>query len=796
MKSYYYLLFVFLIISNILKVTKSDFLSFIGPLNLDNSFFNESVWSPHKIPTSLDSLLIGNGATCWITPYDDDASSNSLKITNESLLVLTGVYKINEKLELFGGDLIMAFRSNLLANTITAENSTILIQNFFEHINDFDYDAIVTNTNITISNFATLFVHNNSTFSLDNSSLTVINNGYVGIGENTNFYLSYPLIMNDVSLMECIGGAIWITKFDCFLESEMKIFDSNLTFFDTVNFYDFSKVSFFDTRVLVLGNINSYDNVTTIVNGGSLLLNGDYKLRDSSRFLVNGKDTMIFVKGEFTNLDNSIFYLNQSEFLVFGHASFSSQSYFDSGLFVVNNIAVWNGWVLGNFTSFVVNGSLVINTSYASMVDSSIVSVGDITINGILTTTNTLLYVDQGNFIVNDNAILQLISSEAKINDGQLKIHPLAYIDIVNSSFTLVSGNVDTLGNVYLDNTSDLSNQNGTYNLYSGIYYTNDTTVKSKNVTVLNDGVFNVASNSVEINVAFTNSGNTSSIAHLNINNNTLFIYDFKNENGGEITLNGGTFSSDNSIQLNGGSIKGSGSFNTSINQSNGQFGSKSTVNNFNITGDFIQSNNSNNNSKIIIVIDSLDSFSTLNIGKLADINGIIEIRINQDIFKNLNINNNNNLESNLSSQGGSGSSSSSNSSSASGDGIKSTSFNLISYNSKTSNSFNNIQFKSYDPKSGSESDIDKNSCIQPKSKSGSSSFSVLLEQNEDCANGGGDGGGKSKISGGAIAGIVIGCAVLAIIIISTVHYRERLRLFKINTSRKIRSMSVKLTRK
>ncbi|EAL70129.1 hypothetical protein DDB_G0274473 [Dictyostelium discoideum AX4] len=788
MKSYYYLLFVFLIISNILKVTKSDFLSFIGPIDIeDNSFFDQSVWSPQKIPTFSDSLLIGNGATCWITPYDSIALSNSLKITNDSVLALTGDYGIDEKFELFGGNLIMALRSNLLAGTITAENSTILIQNFFTHINDFDYDAIVKDTNITISSFATLLVHHNSTFSLDNSSLTVINNGYVGIGENTKFYLTYPLIMNDVSLMECIGGVIWINKFDCFLESEMKIFDSNITFFDTVNFYDYSKVSFIDTRVLVLGNINSYGNVTTIVYGGSLLLNGDYKLRDSSRFLVNGKDTMVFVRGEFSNIDDSIFYLNQSQFLVYGHASFSSQSYFDSGLFVVNNIAIWNGWVLGNYTNFVVNGSLVINTSYASMVESHIVSIGDITVNGILTTTNTRLYVDQGNFIVSDNAILQLIGSEARINSGQLKIHPLAYIDIVNSSFTLITGNVDTLGNVYLDSSSDLSNQNGTYNLYSGIYYTNDTTVKSNNVTVLNDGVFNVANNSVQINVAFTNSGNNSNIAQLNINNNTLFIYDFKNENGGEITLNGGTFSSDNSIQLNGGSIKGSGSFNTSINQSNGQFGSKSTVNNFNITGDFIQSNNSNNNTKIIIVIDSLDSFSTLNIGNLADINGIIEIRINQDILKNLNNNNNNNnnLESNLSSQSGSSS-----------DGIKSASFNLISYNSKTSNSFNNIQFKSYDPKSGSESDIDKNSCIQPKSKSGSSSFSVLLEQNEDCANGGDGGGGKSKISGGAIAGIVIGCAVLAIIIISTVHYRERLRLFKINTSRKIRSMSVKLTKK
>ncbi|KAM9966980.1 hypothetical protein ACTFIR_007215 [Dictyostelium discoideum] len=788
MKPYYYLLFVFLISSNFLKVTKSDFLSFIGSIDIeDNSFFNQSVWSPQKIPTFSDSLLIGNGATCWIT-YDDIAFSNSLKLTNDSVLALTGNYGISGKFELFGGNLLMALGSNLLAGTITAENSTILIQNYFIHTNDFDYDASVKDTNITISSFATLLVHNNSTFSLDNSSLTVINNGYVGIGENTRFYLTYPLIMNDVSLMECIGGVIWINKFDCFLESEMKIFNSNVTFFDTVNFYDFSKVSFIDTRVLVLGNVNSYGNVTTIVYGGSLLLNGDYKLRDSSRLLVTGKDTMVFVRGEFSNLDNSILYINQSQFLVYGHASFSSQSYFDSGLFVVNNVAIWDGWVLGNYTDFVVNGSLVINTSYASMVDSHIVSIGDITVNGILTTTNTRLYVDQGNFIVNDNAILQLIGSEARINSGQLKIHPLAYIDIVNSSFTLISGNVDTLGNVYLDSSSDLSNQNGTYNLYSGIYFTNDTTVKSNNVTVLNDGVFNVANNSVEINVAFTNSGNNSNIAQLNINNNTLFIYDFKNENGGEITLNGGTFSSDNSIQLNGGSIKGSGSFNTSINQSNGQFGSKSTVNNFNITGDFIQSNNSNNNSKIIIVIDSLDSFSTLNIGNLADINGIIEIRINQDILKNLNNNNNNNnnLESNLSSQSGSGS-----------DGIKSASFNLISYNSKTSNSFNNIQFKSYDPKSGSENDIDKNSCIQPKSKSGSSSFSVLLEQNEDCANGGGVGGdGKSKISGGAIAGIVIGCAALAIIIISTIHYRERLRLFKINTSRKIRSMSVKLTKK
>ncbi|KAN0018323.1 hypothetical protein ACTFIU_010939 [Dictyostelium citrinum] len=783
MKSHY-LLFVLLLIS-ISSVTKSDFLTFIGSSDYD-SFFNQSVWSPEKVPTILDSLLIGNGGACWITLYDDIAIANSLKITGGSSLYLTGAFGISENLELLGGGMVMALRANLLAKTFTAENSTILIPNYIIHSNDFDYDAIIKDTNITINRNSSLLINHNATFSLDNSSLTIINDGYVGVGENTKFYLTYPLVMKDQSLMECLGGVIWINKFDCYTDSIMKIFDSDITFFDTVNFYDFSKPTFVNSKVMVLGDINSFDNVTTIVyGGGHLLLNGDYKLRDSSRFFVSGADTMIFVQGQFSNQDNAIFYLKESQFLVYGHASFSSQSYFDSGLFVVNNLAIWDGWVLGNYTNFVVNGSLIINTSYASMIQSNIVSVGDITINGILTTTNTLLYVDQGNFIVNNNAILQLIGSEARIKSGKLIIHPLALLDIQNSTFTLLGGNVDTLGSVYVDSSSGLSNQNGTYNLYSGIYYTNDTTVKTNNVTVLNDGVFNVVNNSVEINIAFTNSGN-SSVGQLNINNNTLFIYELKNENGGEITLNGGTFSSDKSIQLNGGSIKGSGSFNTSINQSNGQFGSKSTVNNFNITGDFIQSSSNNNNSVIVIVIDSLDSFSTLNIGQLADINGLIEIRINQDIFKNINSNNNNNnLESNLSSQG----------SSSGSNGITSTSFNLINYNSKTTNSFNNVQFKTYDPKSGSESDIDKDSCIQPKSKSGSSSFSVLLEQNENCGDGG-NGSGKSKISAGAIAGIVIGCTVLAIIVISTVHYRERIRLFKVNTSRKIRSMSVKLSRK
>ncbi|KAN0044826.1 hypothetical protein ACTA71_006352 [Dictyostelium dimigraforme] len=792
MKTYYLLLIFLIFILN--REIRSDNLIFIGSIEvLDNSFFNESLWSPNYVPTYSDSLLIGNGANCWIYPYET-AIVNSLKLTNGSVLFLLGHFGILQTLELNNGDILMAYRSVLLVESISIESSTLNIRNYITHSNDFDHDAIIKDSNITIAYDGTLLISNNSTFTLDNSSLTIINNGYVGSGMDTRFYLSYPLILTDNGLMESIGGIIWINKFDSYLNSEFSMFNSNITFFENVNFNGFSRISFLNSNVFAIGDLNSNDNSTTIVSGGgNFLLSGDYKLRNGSKFFVNGEDTVVFVKGEFSNHDESIFYLNQSQFLVYGHASFGSQSYFDSGLFIVNNLVIWDGWVLGNYTNFVVNGSLIINTSYASMVSSKIISVGDITINGILTTTDSLLYVDQGNFIVNNFAILQLIGSEARINNGQLRIHPLAYLDIQNSSFTLVSGNVDTLGNVYLDSSSGLTNRNGTYNLYSGIYYTNDTSIKTNYVTVSNDGIFNVVNKSVEINVAFTNSGSgggggggssgsNSSIAQLNINNNTLFIYDFKNENGGEITLNGGTLSSDNSIQFNGGIIKGNGSFNTSINQSNGQFGSKSTVNNFNITGNFIQS--SNNNSTIIIIIDSLDSFSTLNIGQLADINGIIEIRINQDIFNNNN-NNNDNLESNLSQ-----------SSSNNGNGITSTTFNLINYNNKTSNSFSNIQFKTYDPKSGSESDINKDSCIQPKAKSGSSSFSVLLEQNESCGSNSGSGSGKNKLSGGAIAGIVIGCCVAVIIIISAIHYRERIRLLKVNTSRKLSNMSVKLTKK
>ncbi|KAF2069032.1 hypothetical protein CYY_009653, partial [Polysphondylium violaceum] len=120
------------------------------------------------------------------------------------------------------------------------------------------------------------------------------------------------------------------------------------------------------------------------------------------------------------------------------------------------------------------------------------------------------------------------------------------------------------------------------------------------------------------------------------------------------------------------------------------------------------------------------------------------------------------------------------------------TEVNLINYNQLGSKGgFDQIKFSTFDPKTPT---VDKpaDSCIaQPVVKD--RTFSVLITNNNNCGE---NIGSKKKLSGGAIAGIVIGCVVATALCVGFFHYRERIRLnFKLSKKKLTQTFKLKKVR-
>ncbi|KAN0044725.1 hypothetical protein ACTA71_006244 [Dictyostelium dimigraforme] len=834
-------LFVLVIFILYIDISNCDNLLFVGDKLNKQSFLNKTVWSPEKVPTKDDSIELSNGGIISID-VNINGTSEYFKI-NDGSIFLNGELNIINSLELNKG--IISIGSNGIINV----GNSITVKDKIEITNDplqNSKNTSISTNNFIISENGFFNIYKNSKLSLNSITLELNNDSLINIEENSVFYSSNlikldhsssitanqveiwfvsinsnsqsniqvseskinvkgPLIMNDQSTivgdkieldLDSIEGnsdasiiydnSNIVINGDTTLKNQAKLYTTNTSIsgYGNIVLNDNSKFSVFDSsQMSLLGDLVLNDNSkVSLMNKAEVQLYGNFKMDGDSSFFIYGPESIVYIYEEFNCSEKSQFILDSSSFFVLGDVSFKGNTLFNSGYFKLSKLATWDGDILGVDSTFIVDGSLIINSKTTKLQDSIIYSYSDLLINGEFEAYGTTVFIEDGNSILTNASYLKLDHSIIIISKGNLIVHPDAYVNIQDSEFLLDNGIVETLGNVYLNNKSSLKNQNGTYNLSSGIYYSNDTTIKTNNITLMNDGIFNIVKDNAIINVAFTNSGNDS-IGQLNINNHTIYIYQFRNENGSELNLNGGTLSSDNSIELNGGSIKGNGNLNSSIIQTNGEFGSRTHVNNFNISGDFIQSNDSS--SIIIIIIDSLDSFSTIDIGKLADISGIVIIKINENLLNN---SRENQLSETTTTAKTSSMAASSSSSSSSRENSPTT-LKLVSFNNKTDNSFGNIQFQTYDS-NGNEKDLNKVPCVEPKVSG--TSFSLLIDVS-DCDPSDNE---INSLSVGAIVGIIIACAVVSIIIMSIIHYRKRVRFMGMLAKLKLSKMSKKLSRK
>ncbi|KAN0018245.1 hypothetical protein ACTFIU_010859 [Dictyostelium citrinum] len=809
------------------------------------------VWSPEKVPTKDDVLILSNGGSLLIN-YNENCSSGYLSI-NEGEFFLFGQYNIYDSMDLKKG------RVNIITGGVLNVQKSIQVNGSFEITNDITLtsseNTIISTDSFIIGNSGILNINQQSKLLLSSKTLELNNNSLVNVEKsailfssnlvmnsassikakycevlfesincnnkskvdisNSKFKIKGPLIMNENSKMNSEKGELEIESIECYSDSiilfkntnleingdstlkdqsQFNIQNGSITVSGGIDLNDSSKLSLFDNiEMTITGDLIMNGNSEVLLkNKAEMSFYGGVKMNNNSKIFINGPDSVVNIANEFYLSENCQFVVTQCNFNAWDNSSFHGNTIFNSSDFNLHKTTTWYGGVYGIDSVFKAHGSLIVNSKSTRIRNSILYSYDDFLINGQLETDQTTIYIEGGNSILSNSSNIYLNDSIFIINKGNLIVHPNAFINIENSRFILDNGIVETLGNIYLNKNSSFENKNGTYNLSSCIYYSNDINIKNNNITLKNDGIFNVVNDNVIINIAFRNSGNNS-LGQLNINNNTIYINEFKNENGGELNLNGGTLSSDAAIQLNGGSIKGNGIFNTSIIQTNGEFGSSNTINNFNISGNFIQSNNSL--AKIIIKIDSLDSFSTINIEKLADINGIVIIKINE-ILLNINnynsedsVNNNSDDSHQVSTTPIGPINASSEYSSSSSKPNSPATLKLVNFDSKTGNSFGNVKFQTFDSK-GNEKDLDGASCVDTKISS--TSFSVLIDTN-DCYP---DDNIVKALSIGAIVGIVVGCAIIVLVIMSIIHYRERARFLRILAKLKLSKISKKLSRK
>ncbi|EGC40027.1 hypothetical protein DICPUDRAFT_147052 [Dictyostelium purpureum] len=723
--------------------------------NLNENYFfqDQANWLPVGVPGALDDATVINGGI--VTNYLQNTKVNKFNLY-DGYLINIGIMNITDSFTNFG--FVMLYNGGGIESK---DFSTMGLTTCSQYDKQNEFDCYLQHSEINMFIGSRFEVNDLASLSLYNDSITMISNSRIVSGLKSHIALKGNgiIMMEESSIVNSKGGSFY--------------FDNNVTLTDTAYIRvsnciinQFGYMSFLVNSSMVLEDKSKlysedslwvFDDGCIVVNTSSTaFFKKEVYFADSSYLFVTG-GSIVWIQGElFASLESILSAWEGSVIYIQNNATFGSVI-LESSTLIVENTCFIDGVLFIDHGKIVVNGVFTYNALAGLFINATVENTGDFDLFGNIMANFTKFEITKGNFNVYDYAFLVLYDSSVKV-DGFIYISNESYIEIERTDFFVSDmGQMESKGNIYLNQETNFNNV-GTLNIHSGIYYTKDLSIKTSDVAVSNSGTFNVKEK-ININVGFNNKGT------LNVNKNELFVYDYSQTNG-SIQLSGGSISSDKHFKINGGLVEGSGSINNSVSQTNGVIGSKSKINNIKVNGNLIATES----SKMIFVVDSIESFSTLDILDDIDYNGEIEIRFSIDFIQDLQSGklklenktsqlNTNNLQL--------ASSSSSSSSSSSDDSLK---INLINFKSnKNKNGLNNVLFKTYDPKNSNDEAKNYDGCGVSTSKS-DKSFSLLFNGNS-C-------GGGSKLKGGIIAAIVISCAVVVVLVALVVHYRERLRFF------------------
>ncbi|KAN0055530.1 hypothetical protein ACTA71_008643 [Dictyostelium dimigraforme] len=498
-------------------------------------------------------------------------------------------------------------------------------------------------------------------------------------------------------------------------------------------------------------------SILSIKNSSQLNIKGLFGLLNETSVLIDSSSVLI--EKTFYSFNNSTIKSLNSTFNITDSFDVNDDSTFS---FIDSNLAIEG--------SFQVNSNKKTNRQFINSdikVDGKFINMGSLQFNGsrfdlnrnftsigLVNSNSSNIMVKNGQF----NILGYYIGHSDQINltNGQMQIGPKSNFKCSSCSISSIGnirqaksstlklidstfnnngiGTVEISGDITLDETSKLFNSgSGNFILQANINYELQTSA-----IIENNGTFMVSDNgnngsNTYLNVNFQNRGD------LSVSQNSVFKK-LNQYNGGTLSLiENVTIHSNLTIDLQGGSIIGMGLLNTTINNQAGTIGNKNITKLY-IVGNYTQGVG----GTIIITINSINELSTINIQENVNIlGGNLVIRLNKQMVED------------KSNQG--------------------QPMSVMTSNLEMNANFDSIQFQTYDPSTGEETD--ENDDCRYQTKQTKSTLAVLLGDDCDKTNGQSEGGLTTpQIIGIAFAGfgvILIASLITSYIIFTKYRYSE-----------------------
>ncbi|KAK5584606.1 hypothetical protein RB653_006220 [Dictyostelium firmibasis] len=722
--------------------------------------------------TVLSNLLSIGGTNYFqgelILASSDDTNILSLSTQSHSKLYNAQASSSLKNFKVFTGSTFDMESSNFIFNRGGGTLGTISIQdqsmirmsskssmdllNFDLTVKDYatfnvSGSSISTDSNLRLLSTASLLIQETS-FLISSSPLLVRNSAQLNINSKSTVE-SKLLFLSELSTVNVDDSILTVGYSSNDLSNSSSVSSSSDSTLNTPTpknpgiivrsiLNELSFVSLSSSSSLELLGVGKFIGLSdlsklSIKNSSQLNIKGLFGLLNDSSVLVDSSSVVI--EKTFYSFDNSSINSSNSVFNISDSLDVNDGSTFSfvgsnvniEGSFLINSVKKTKREFINSDIKvdgkFFNTGSLQFNRSRFDL-NRNFTSIGLVNSNG------SNIMVKNGQF----NILGYYIGSSDEINltNGQMQIGPesnfkcsgcsissigkirqakSSTLKLIDSTFNNNGvGTVEISGDITLDETSKLFNSGtGEFILQANINFE-----QSSSAILENNGTFIISDNSnngndTQVNVNFQNRGS------LSVSQNSVFKK-LNQFNGGVLTLiDNVKIHSNSTIDLQGGSVIGVGLLNTTINNQAGTIGNKN-ITKLNITGNYTQGVG----GTIIITINSLNELSTINIQENANIlGGTLIVRLNKQMVED------------KSNEG--------------------QSMPVMTSNLEMNGTFNNIQFKTYDPSNGEETD--QNDDCRYQTKQTKSTLAVLL--GSDCDNGNSEKGGLTTSQ---IIGIAIGC--------------------------------------
>ncbi|GAM27804.1 hypothetical protein SAMD00019534_109800 [Acytostelium subglobosum LB1] len=599
-------------------------------------------------------------------------------------------------------------------------------------------ESQVTFDNMTLSlnDNATLYLSTSTYYDLNNFSKNQFNafiNSTILLSSSTTFELDHTF-------------ALFITKlFTIKDNATIYMHDGSFMYLDCTNNTLQGNSSVLVRGASLLG-LSTPDSTLLQINSSKLILNdgshfeveGSYTAQDSVAISLSNQSLLV-VRGQYNQQGMATMKTNNAFIVIEGGCSFKESAVGtftnDSRLHVNGTLSFQDRSILSLDSSKVsVPGTLTVSSTI-QLSNSTISVIGLFNTNGNITALNSLI---DTNGTANFGGNFKGESSNITVTNGNLSIIGASMFNCTNSHISVISGNFiyDTQSSIHMINTSFINlnghvesqghitvfpgctmSNNGTFNLQSSIL---KSSTNVNDIIFENTGTFSSLHSSEikEIMIPFNNNG------QVNINS-SLTLSLFTQSDGITNIANGTVLGSNNTVDIQGGYLAGrNGTILASL-TINGTLGyNQSTYQptSLQVVGNLTQ----HSQGTMVVIINSERDFTEFNITEKATFDGELVVKINKEFF------------------------------------VSSKSINVVNFN-EASGQFANVKIKSFDPNSNNkESDHDDcNYVVGQDAKS----LRVLVS----CKS------GKSKLSTGAIVGIVIACVVVVVVVGSLLHLRKKI---------------------